>query len=245
MFDKPRGLLECFLRKGGKAGKYLKNNKILYLSILIITSGCFFCLELSRLFPSFYANAYEERQDYNLMSYELNPGNTDALAFWQLEHKDKGCDKEKSDKKCQNPKNELEQELYLLVGDYPIKAMVPHIAKFDRHIAALIIGIAKKESNWGVHAPTKSGEVCYNYWGYKGQGSKGMAMGYGCFATPQEGVEAIGGKIEQLVNRDISTPSKMVVWKCGSSCAGHSPESVRKWISDVSIYFNLVAGLKG
>ena len=245
MSDKPGNWPNCFPRIGEKARKYLKNNNILLLFILIIISGCFFCLGLKRLFPQFYVNAYEESYANNLKKYEFTPGSIDALAFWQIEHKIEECGKEQSGKKCRNPKNELEQELYFLVGDYPIKAMVPHIAKFNRHIAALIVGIAKKESNWGVHVPSKSGEACYNYWGYKGQGSKGMAMGYGCFATPQEGVEAIGKRIEQLASQNASTPSKMVVWKCGRSCAGHSPESVRKWISDVSIYFNLVAGLKG
>ena len=244
MSDNSGSLVESFFGEGGKAKKYLKNNNILLLSILIIISGCFFSVQIYRLLPEFYANAYEEKGKDNMKNYEVRQDGN-LLAILPTGWENKRCGKGISKSKCQIPESDLEQELYHLVGDYPIKEMIPHIAKFDRHIAALIVGIAKKESNWGVRVPSKSGEACYNYWGYKGQGSKGMAMGYGCFATPQEGVEAIGKRIEQLASQNASTPSKMVVWKCGRSCAGHSPESVRKWISDVSIYFNLVSGSKG
>jgi len=29
----------------------------------------------------------------------------------------------------------------------------------------------------------------------------------------------------------------MISWKCGSSCAGHGAENVRKWIADVGVNF--------
>ena len=46
--------------------------------------------------------------------------------------------------------------------------------------------------------------------------------------------------IDDLAQKRIDTPQKMVVWKCGSSCAGHDPAGVSKWISDVSIYYNKI-----
>lgn len=141
--------------------------------------------------------------------------------------------------------SELENELYEMVGDYPIKEMVPYIAKKDKRVAAFIVGIAKKESNWGKRVPTKNGQDCFNYWGYKGAGENGIAMGHGCFATPEEAVNVIARRLEQLVGKNLTTPSKMVVWKCGSSCAAHDPKAVKKWISDIDIYFNKIVALKG
>lgn len=130
-----------------------------------------------------------------------------------------------------------------LVAGYPIEAMTEPIAKYDRDVAGLIIGIAKKESNWGKRVPRAvDGSDCFNYWGYKGAGSRGIAMGHGCFGSPEEAVQAIGDRLTELVAiRSGSDPKNMIVWKCGSSCAGHSPESVTKWISDVSQYYHQIA----
>lgn len=140
-------------------------------------------------------------------------------------------------------KQRFEQELREIVAGYPIEAMIPTIAEYDRDIAGLIIGIAKKESNWGKRVPrTDAGDDCFNYWGFKGAGARGVAMGHGCFGEPAEAVQAIGKRLQDLVaKRKTSEPANMIVWKCGSSCAGHSPESVRKWISDVDIYYREIA----
>jgi hypothetical protein len=165
-----------------------------------------------------------------------------------LKSKKIGIPQDKFSDKIKGSENSFEKELYALVGNHPIKEMVPYIAvanKSDRRVAALVIGIAKKESDWGNHSPSKNGESCYNFWGYKGAGSRGSAMGYGCFASPQEGAETIADKIQSLVNKDVNSPARMVVWKCGSSCAGHDPEGVRKWISDVSLYFNKITRMAG
>ena len=137
--------------------------------------------------------------------------------------------------------SELEKELYRMVGDYPIKEMVPFIAKKDKTVAAFIVGIAKKESNWGKRVPTLNGQDCFNYWGYKGAGKKGLAMGHGCFASPEEAVEVIGKRLETLVGKNLTTPSKMVVWKCGSNCAATGGQAAaNKWINDVSFYFDKI-----
>lgn len=137
----------------------------------------------------------------------------------------------------------FEAELREIVSGYPIEAMVPTIALYDREIAGLIIGIGKKESNWGKRVPrTDAGEDCFNYWGYKGAGARGIAMGHGCFGDPAEAAHAIGDRLQELVAlRKTSTPANMTIWKCGSSCATHSPESVRKWISDVDLYYREIA----
>lgn len=134
----------------------------------------------------------------------------------------------------------LEDEIRSLVSGYPIEAMAPFIASYDREIAALLVGIAKKESDWGEHVPLDAaGEDCYNYWGYKGAGTRGIGMGHGCFGDPEEAVRMVGNRLVELVAmRNTSDPENMIIWKCGSSCAGHSPESVRKWIADVSLYYD-------
>ncbi len=129
-----------------------------------------------------------------------------------------------------------------MVAGYPIAVMAPAIAEYDREVAALIVGIAKKESNWGKRVPVDAtGADCFNYWGWKGAGARGVAMGHGCFGTPEEAVQAVGNRIAQLVElRKTSEPKNMIVWKCGSSCATHSPESVRKWIADVDLYYRKI-----
>jgi hypothetical protein len=140
--------------------------------------------------------------------------------------------------------SDFEIELSNLVDDYPIREMVPFITKKDRVVAALVVGIAKKESDWGRHAPSKNGEDCYNYWGYKGAGGRGAAMGYACFESTEEAVKIVAGRIEHFVGKNMNTPAKMVIWKCGGSCAWDNPANVQKWISDVSKYYNQIAYVK-
>jgi len=139
--------------------------------------------------------------------------------------------------------NELGKVIYEMTVGYPIEQMIPIIATFDREVAALIVGIAKKESNWGKRVPVDlSGADCFNYWGYKGAGARGVEMGHGCFGSGEEAVLAVGNRLKKLVElRKTSEPKNMIIWKCGSSCAGHSDESVKKWISDVDMYYNQIA----
>lgn len=130
-----------------------------------------------------------------------------------------------------------------LTAGHPIEAMAGAIAGYDREVAALIVGIAKKESNWGKHVPLDAeGKDCFNYWGWKGAGARGTAMGHGCFGSREEAVKAVGDRLVKLVElRQTSEPKNLTVWKCGSSCATHSPESVRKWVSDVDMYYRKIA----
>lgn len=147
------------------------------------------------------------------------------------------CDK-KTNNKILNEKNinneEKKNKLNQMVIGYPIEEMIPFIAERDERTAAFLIAIARKESTWGQHAPSKNGRDCYNYWGYKG--SYHLVMGYSCFDSPEQAVQVVGDKIDQLIAKKIDTPAKMVVWKCGSSCAGHDPGGVRSWIGTVESY---------
>lgn len=142
-------------------------------------------------------------------------------------------------------KEDIEKQLNIeeVTEGYPIYEMAGSIASFDKSVAGLLVGIAKKESSWGEHSPSKGGQDCYNYWGYKGAGGRGASMGYACFESREEAVETVGNRLERLVEkRASSSPSQLVTsWKCGNSCAGHSKESVSKWISDVEQYYRKIA----
>lgn len=140
---------------------------------------------------------------------------------------------------------ELDADIREMAAGYPLEIMAPAISQYDRKVAALIVGIAKKESNWGKRVPRSAdGQDCFNYWGYKGAGTRGMAMGHGCFGSPEEAVQAVGNRLTKLVElRQTSEPKNMIIWKCGSSCATHSKESVSKWISDVDLYYRKIAGI--
>ena len=118
-----------------------------------------------------------------------------------------------------------------------MEEMIDPIAAQPRIVAAYLVGIALKESSFGEHSPRKNGVNCYNYWGYKGAINPTFG-GYSCFGSPEEAVEIVGERLEKLaIQQKRDTPAKMIIWKCGSSCETHSPESVAKWISDVSKYF--------
>ncbi len=132
----------------------------------------------------------------------------------------------------------LEKRVERLVDGYPIARMTDLITKQDKTTASFLVSIAKKESNWGKRVPVdESGADCFNYWGYRGAGSRGIAMGHGCFGSPEEAVGIVGGRIDTLVREyQFRTAAEMVVWKCGFSCDGHSNQSVKKWIADVGYY---------
>lgn len=133
-------------------------------------------------------------------------------------------------------RNDLKEDVEKIVKNTPMAAMTDAISKKPRPVAAFIVGIAMKESKFGVYSPKAGGRDCYNYWGFKG-GGKTIAGGYSCFESPEQAVDAVGGKIEKMVAKGVRTPAQAISWKCGSSCAGHGAVSVQKWISDVAINF--------
>lgn len=140
-------------------------------------------------------------------------------------------------------KEDLEGEINKIVDGSPMKKMTPLIAQLDNRVAAFMVAIAKKESNLGRRVPVLEGEDCFNYWGYRGIRERMGSGGHTCFDSPKDAVETVSRRISELVQADIDTPQEMVIWKCGSTCAGHSDYSVKKWISDVEMYFEKFEGV--
>lgn len=129
----------------------------------------------------------------------------------------------------------LAVELY----GYPMAQMVPYLAKKDPQVAAFLVAIAKKESAWGKRAPVLNGNDCYNYWGFRQERARMGSGGHTCFDSPQDAVNTVAARIQDLIDKKYNTPQKMVVvWKCGYSCQGHTDASVAKWVSDVSYHYN-------
>lgn len=142
---------------------------------------------------------------------------------------DLSIDKEQTD---------FERRVREMVKGYPIEDMVPYIVEQDRTVAMYLIAIAKKESAWGVHAPVLEGQDCFNYWGYRGIRMMMGTGGHTCFNSRKDAVETVAKRLHRLIyEENLSTPEELIVWKCGSSCAGHDPYSVQKWISDVDMYY--------
>jgi len=139
-------------------------------------------------------------------------------------------------------KDEFEKEILAMVKGHPIETMVPYIIEQDRTVAAYIVAIARKESNWGKRVPVLNGEDCFNYWGYRGIRPRMGTGGHTCFDSPKDGVETVAKRIKTLVyDKKLNTPAKMVIWKCGSNCAVTGGQAAaNKWVSDVkSIYDKL------
>lgn len=231
------GLKKLFRIKG----EVLKSNKkysIIAVSFCLVFLGLI--IRLWNIQPTYYAHAYSAVGIENKAQIKLlASGSAKDILL-----KNNGLDTELLKEGVgKNKVNEIavnqnfEQQLYAMVGETPIKDMVPDIAQRDQRVAALLIGIAKKESSFGQHVPKLDGKDCFNYWGYKGSGKRGTGMGYACFESTGEAIRTVGDRIENLVKKDLDTPAKMVVWKCGSSCVAHDPAAVKKWISDVEHYF--------
>lgn len=128
-----------------------------------------------------------------------------------------------------------------MVKGYPMEKMVTQIARKDEILAAYLVGIAKKESNWGRRVPVLEGEDCYNYWGYRGVRERMGSAGHTCFESPTDAVETVSKRLSYFIQeKGLENPEDLIVWKCGSNCDGHSQESVEKWITDVGYYYEQV-----
>ena len=135
--------------------------------------------------------------------------------------------------------SEFEKKIQEMVKGYPIEEMVPFIAKQDRITAAFMIAIAKKESAWGKRVPVLNGQDCFNYWGFRAIRPRMGTGGHTCFDSPEDAVNSVAKRIDFLVSKEkLNTPEKMVVWKCGYDCSWDSKWAVKKWISDVDMYFH-------
>jgi len=131
---------------------------------------------------------------------------------------------------------ELHKKIMPIIKNSPMEKMAIDISKRNKPVAALLVAIAMKESKFGKYSPKKNGVECYNYWGYRGKENT-TASGYSCFDNSGHAIKVVGDKIESMVKRGAKTPADMISWKCGSTCAGHDPASVRKWIADVAINY--------
>lgn len=134
--------------------------------------------------------------------------------------------------------DEFESRVAQILNGSPMEQMVPFIVKQDRTVAAFLVGIAKKESNWGRHVPVLAGQDCFNYWGYRGIRARMGTGGHTCFDSPEDAVNTVANRIQDLVQSDVDTPQEMVIWKCGSAC--NQDGQAGKWITDVSAYFHKV-----
>lgn len=134
----------------------------------------------------------------------------------------------------------LQREITSMVQGYPMERMARYIAAQDKIVAAYLVSIAKKESNWGRRVPVgDDGRDCFNYWGYRGPSKETGTGGHTCFNSPRQAVRTVAARIHTLVYEyDRDQPAEMIVWKCGYTCEGHNPESVAKWKSDVAYYFH-------
>lgn len=131
----------------------------------------------------------------------------------------------------------LEELAYETVKGHPIEKMLPYILEQDPEVAKYLIAIAKQESGWGEHVPVLNGQDCYNYWGYRGQRKLMGTGGHTCFNSRKDAVETVAKRLHTLIyENERSTASKLIVWKCGSSCAGHAQEGVDRWINVVDSY---------
>lgn len=216
-----------------RQSKKEKKNITVLMAILIFSMGVFFCPNSAKTANGSPINAKTEVSLDKLVP-EKKIG---TYVYEKLEGKEKkdiaSCAqlKESASKK---EKNKI--SVYAMVSGHPIEDMIPYIEKRDKKVASYLVAIAKKESNWGKRSPVKSGRNCYNYWGYRG-GYNMTDSGYSCFDSPEQAVREVGDRIEELLGQQINTPSQMIVWKCGRTCAGHDPQDVKKWISDVASYY--------
>lgn len=134
----------------------------------------------------------------------------------------------------------FQKEISELVEGYPIANMTPYIFQKDPRVAAFLVSIAKKESDWGMHKPVLNGQDCYNYWGFRLKAERMGSGGHTCFDSPKEAVDAVASRIDEMVNEEnMDSPKDMIVWKCGYGCQNEiKSASEKKWISDVNFYYD-------
>ena len=160
---------------------------------------------------------------------------------------DEKLEEEKSNIFPGSERNAMKEKIRDLAKGYPIEKMAEEIAQKDPKVAAFVVSIAKKESDWGKRVPALSGvDDCFNYWGFKLQREKMGTGGHTCFDSRKDAVDAVSKRIEQLVYEEkIDTPEEMAVaWKCGYDCSWDDPKNVKKWVSDVDRYYKQLAPRK-
>jgi hypothetical protein len=149
---------------------------------------------------------------------------------------EKGNIQQKSSQEIE--KDRLRKDIRAIVKGHPIEMMIPYIAEKDRKTVAYLIGIAKKESNWGERRPVLAGQDCFNYWGFRAERERMGSGGHTCFDSPREAVDVVSRRIAEIIERnDAESAKDMLVWKCGSSCAETGGQAAaNKWARDVDLY---------
>lgn len=237
MGEDPLPRLEKWRISLGEFGRNKKRNSLIII-ILVIATSLFFSVIFRKeaLAEKYVLSDKVPKLDVMDPMERIGQGFQDKLTL----QNDKKQLCEISIKATENiSKDSLKETGYReMVSGHPMEAMVPFISQEDDSVAAFLIGIAKKESDWGTHSPKKDGRECYNFWGYKG-GYNVTEGGYSCFDSPEQAVAVVGARIQELITKNIDTPARMVVWKCGNaSCEGHDPMAVKKWIVDVRTYYD-------
>ncbi len=225
--------------------KDIKQHKYLLGATLLILGGFFYSQNISakslenkntiskKLIIAFQEQNKNDSQNQNQSTSKPKISLDEIEKQISLPLKDNSTNED--DQINNNLKNQLSD---ILVGT-PMENMIEPISKQDRTIAAFLVGIALKESQFGKHSPKLHGQDCYNYWGYRGKRARMGTGGHTCFDSPEDAVNTVSKRLKTLVfKQHRTTPQKMLIWKCGNSCATHSPTSVAKWVADVSIYFN-------
>ncbi len=135
----------------------------------------------------------------------------------------------------------LKTRIKSMTEGYPINEMTNYIARKDEKLAAYLIAIAKKESDWGKRVPVLDGKNCYNYWGYRGIRQRMGSGGHTCFNSPKDAIDTVSRRLAYFVfKKNMETPRDMVVWKCGGNCDLSVDSSAKKWVQDVSWYYQKV-----
>lgn len=150
-------------------------------------------------------------------------------------------------KQAEKPKkkilSETDKKILSIIKGTPMERMGEDILKKNKTVAAFLVGIALKESQYGKYSPKKNGKDCFNYWGYRGK-EKPTQSGYSCFDSPSHAISVVGGRIDSLVRQGAKTPSAMVVWKCGYTCKAFPDNEVQGWIDDVGINYYKISQTK-
>ena len=239
-------MCDSFLIKGKKLLKnriltknvrdLIKNNKVILVSIVFVACGLM--LKIWNAQSVLYAHAYTLDNE-NIISEIQSPLFIEQPNLFTENSRKNQLSRSKSKKSGSFSSTNFADKIYAIVGEAPIKEMVPFISKRNEKVAAFLVGIAKKESSFGEHSPSLDGQDCHNYWGYKGSASSGSVKGYACFGSAEEAIETVGNRIEALVGEDHNTPARMVnTWKCGKSCAGDP--GAPGWVSTVASCFEKI-----
>lgn len=243
-----------FRLKNKKQKENKKWSWLILLTILLISSELF--VSLGEIFFSFSPSvkaATEEKKIFSFSDFDekicdlnlpLSSFDNPTLVVYRREtlcfEKNFLSLEEKELDEKEREQKQLTYVIRQILTDTPMESMIESISQQEKIVAAFLVGIALKESGLGKHAPFQNGNDCFNYWGFKGKQNP-TKSGYSCFDSPHQAVETVGARLQQLaLEQNRNTPNKMIIWKCGNSCQGHSEKSVQKWISDVNIYFSKI-----